>query len=281
METVVEVIGVNGDVVTIAGEDTGVDGISLDPEFQGFFDPVVETNRKPVANRPGAKYLGFRYNERTLTFSVTIENGEGAGCTWRERDSRWRRLWEYGQYTTLRFTTDETQRSIRVMLDEIEVDTKFDPHVNDATTVAMTVIADDPFYYGPEFVQSFTVSAGVWKTLKIPRGNPGDVPTFTEWVLEAPGTWALPDNDLVEGRNRSVTLPALSAGEHLTVNTDPGSRQLIAANNTPVWARMNGVRFRNPIPAGTGPLELKVRCDRSSSGQLRIKRRYTRPWGLD
>lgn len=280
METVVEVVGVNGDTVIIAGPDTGVDGVWLEEGFTGFFDPVVETSRKPVANRPGTKYLGFRMKERVMTFSVMIAGDDSPAGSWESRDERWRRLWAFGEYTTMRFTTDVSQRSIRVMLDEIEVDTRFDPRTSQATRVLMTVVADDPFYYGPEYTQSFTVQAGRFLQLAVQEANPGDVPAFTEWVLEAPGKWTLPDEDIPGRHTTHVDLPTLAAGEHLTVNTDPGARQLIAANNAPVWARMNGVRFRHPIPPHTRAHVFPVKCDRESSGQLRIKRRYLRPWGL-
>lgn len=282
MDTVVEVVGVNGDVVVLAGEETGVDGIWLSSDLKGFLDPEVEVNARQIGNRPGSELVSYRFLERHITFNVAIANDEGIGNTWRERDSRWRRLWDYEEYSKIRVTTDEGQRYISVRLSTIEVDTTYDPHVNEVTTVTMEVVADDPFWYAPELVREVVVTPGQEMSITVLDANPGDVPVYPEWVLEAPGTWAIPDYDLKAGDYRTIRLPSLADGEDLVVNTDPGSRQLTTPADVSIWARMNGVRFAQPIPKFYGKAVFKVllEADGPRSCQLRIKRPFTRPWGL-
>lgn len=283
METVIEVIGVNGDQMILAGEETGVDGIWLASELTGFYDPEIQAVTKRRANRPGAKFVSHRILERTVIFKVSIENGKGFGNTWRERDARWRRLWEYDDYSTIRVTTDEGTRNLAVRLQEIEVDTRFDPHVNEVTDITMTVVADDPFWYAPPLIEDVVVNKGAG--IKVLRANPTGNPIFPVWVLEAPGTWKVPNYEFKKDGTlkvaNDITLPKLNNGEHLLVNTDPAVRQLTAANDANVWGRMNGVRFSNPIPPGTGEVEFWISTDSSTpkQAQLRLERPYIRPWG--
>ena len=278
METVVEIEGVNGDLVVIAGEYAGVEGIWLMSEVEGMYDPEIQAQTRTVANRPGTSFVSHRILERTLIFKVQIEHGEGPGNTWRERDARWRRLWAYDRYTSVRVVTDEGSRVLKARLSEIEVDTTFDPHVNPATEVVMTVVADDPFWYAPDDIFDVTVSKTA--NLTVLEANPTDNLIFPVWVLEAPATWTVPDWS-PEEPTKKITLPALLAGGHTVVDTDPGARQLSSVLQDPIWARMNGVRFRNGIPAYTNKLTFTLSHDSSTpkQAQLRLKRPFSRPWG--
>lgn len=281
METVVEAIGYNGkDSVVLAGEQTGKDGMWLATDVEGLMDPEVQTQTRSPANLPGTRYVSHRIIERTLIFKVTIANDSEPGGTWRERDTRWRRLWSYGDYSTIRVTTDQGARDLQVRLQEITVDTEFDPHVNSATDVTMTVVADDPFWYETPAVKEVTVAAGATSSITITETNPTGNPVFPIWVLEAPGQWAVSDWSAADP-DKMLTLPSLGSGAHLVVDTDPAARQLRSATQDPVWARMNGVRFRNEIPPYTGKVTFKVKnvSGVARSAQLRIPRPFNRPWG--
>lgn len=283
METVVEILGVNGDTVVLAGEDTGTDGMWLATGLEGFYDPEISTVTKSPANRPGTRFVSHRILERTITFKVTVANDEGPSDSWRARDARWRRLWAYDEYTTIKVTTDEGARALRARMAEIEVDTNYDPHVNGATDILMTVVADDPFWYAPDEVYSVTVGAAP-VTIRVPEANPTENPVFPVWVLEGGGTWTVPDYSTKNGVvvKHAVTLPEITTTEHLVVNSDPIARQLLSHDNTPVWARMNGVRFRNHLGPYTGPVDFKVsvKSGKPKQAQLRLKRPFNRPWGV-
>lgn len=278
METVVEITGVNGDVVVLAGEHAGSDGIVLASELSGFYDPEVNVVTRSPANRPGTRFVSHRVLERTVVFRVDIYDDEGPGCTWRERDTRWRRLWAYNDYATIRVVTDEGERSLTARLQEIEVDTTYDPHVNSVNRVLMTVVADDPFWYAPDEIHHVTVNGSA--VIPVLMANPTENPVFPVWVLEAPGKWSVPDWSR-EDPGKLIPLPEVSAGAHMVVDTDPGARQLQAVNKDPVWHRMNGVRFRNFIPGYTGKVEFQLRvvADAPRQAQLRLRRPFNRPWG--
>lgn len=270
MDAVIDILGVNGDEVCIAGSEAGKEGIWLATKVEGLMDPEVSTVSKSPGNRPGSRYVSHRILERTLVFRVTIENDQNK--SWHKTDVRWRKLWAYDLYTRIRVTTEDGSRILKARLSEIEVDTEYDPHVNDATDVVMTVVADDPFWYGEELVYDVRPDTKVTITNANPTGN--DV--YPVWVLQAPGQWDIPDF----GEGRRITLPSLGSGEHTVVDTDPGSRQLMSVTDTPVWNRMNGVRFRGKIePYMTDSFQISVGGPSGGTAQLRIPRPYNRPWG--
>ena len=76
------------------------------------------------------------------------------------------------------------------------------------------------------------------------------------------------------------TLP----GEDAIVDTDPRVEQVVLANGAPGWSRMNGVRFRHPIPPYTKSGRFEVSVSGCAPGQmvtLRLPRAWSRPWGLE
>jgi len=81
---------------------------------------------------------------------------------------------------------------------------------------------------------------------------------------------------LVEG----YTAPA----EDCVVDADPRVEQVSSASGSAVWSRMNGVRFRHPIPPWTPSHTFQVKVSGCPVGQmvtLRLPRPWSRPWGLE
>lgn len=284
METVIEVIGVNEDIVLLSGENTGVDGMWLASELSGFYDPEIQTVTKRRANRPGTRFISHRILERTVVFRVSIENGKGVGKTWRERDSRWRRLWDYDRYSIIRVTTDEGTRNLHVRLEAIEINSPYDPDTNDVTDVLMTVVADDPFWYAPPLVEDLVVSGE--GEIEVLHANPTGNNIYPVWVLEGNTKWHIPHYEFDYAGNRTdalrLILPTLGSKDgDLVVNTDPAERQLVNTGETLIWGRMNGVRFKRPIPPYTGRVTFEIKSEASTprSAQLRLVRPFNRPWG--
>ena len=276
MSTTIRVTGVNGDSVTIAGENSGKEGIYLASGIEGFVDSKSEAVTKVYGNRPGSRLVRTRTPARSVTFTVTILNDGDV----LEKDERWRRLWSYNKEATIEVTTELSgTRRLKCRLEEIKVDTEFDPEVMSAVDVHMSVTADNPFWYGEEFKQEVAVNTSA--TFTVDNANPTGVPIFPKWVVSAPGTWTLPDYAPGDGgqAKRSVGLPALSKGEDSVVDTDPGARQVMSDNKSLVWGRMNGVRFRGEIPPFTKKLTFTVKCSEPGKIQLRLERPFNRPWG--
>lgn len=77
-----------------------------------------------------------------------------------------------------------------------------------------------------------------------------------------------------------VTYP----GEDAAIDTDPRVEQIVSANGSQLWSRMNGVRFRHPIPPYTRDKTFEISVSGAAPGEmvtLRLTRAWTRPWGLE
>lgn len=297
METVVQVRGIDGTVWDIAGDRAGEQGVYLAPEVSGLLDPEFEFVTQSVADLHGSKLVASRIPERHLIFSVWIEgrgNDKPAGTPWEVVDSRWRKAWSPTRPTEIRVKSEMSgMRRLNAYLSSITVDTETDPRHRLYTKVDMDVVAYDPFWYGDEEVFDLTLNESQsstsfpWRgSVTIPLTNPTDMELWPVWVLEGPGRYQVPDvlftDDGQVRENRVVTTPLLGNGQHVTVDTAPGARQFTASDGSPVWNQMNGVRFRNSVPPYTRLVKWTVSGTRQGARvQVRLKRRYTRAWGLD
>ena len=283
METTIEIVGVNGESAVIAGPRAGDKGVYLAPDLGGLMDPEADVLSEAPANFPGGRYVSHRIQVRRVTFAVDVVNDGPGSASWRYRDSEWRKMWAFDQPTKILVTTQDGTRTLEAYLEHIEVDMTIDPNIQEVNRVIMTVVAYDPFWYADDDVYEVEVGSSP-VTITVREANPTDQPVWPIWVVEAPGAVTLPDYSFKADAlaSRTVALPNLVAGEHTVVNTNPAERQLVSALDTPVWQRMNGRRFRNPIPAYTADAEFVI--SRTGTGtskvQLRLRRPFSRPWGL-
>jgi hypothetical protein len=75
-----------------------------------------------------------------------------------------------------------------------------------------------------------------------------------------------------------------SPAENCIINSDPREEQVVSESGSQVWSRMNGVRFRNPIPPYTRDHSFEITVSGCVPGQsvaLRLTRPWSRPWGLE
>lgn len=73
-------------------------------------------------------------------------------------------------------------------------------------------------------------------------------------------------------------------GENAVIDSDPRVEQVAAENGAEIWARMNGVRWRHPVPPYTKSKVFEITVSGAVPGQLvtlRLPRAWTRPWGLE
>lgn len=90
------------------------------------------------------------------------------------------------------------------------------------------------------------------------------------------GTLSARVEELTKGR----TAPA----ENAFVDTDPRVEQVTSESGSQLWSRMNGVRWRHPVPPYTRDKTFHITVSGCPPGQmvtLRIPRPWSRPWGLE
>lgn len=265
MEAVVEIQRLDEDFkpvghrLQIAGPNAGEDGVWLATEVSGLLDPVSEAVSKPLGNRPGSRLVSTRLVERTLVFKVSIE---GSGLEWSSRDHAWNSMWGYDFYTGVFVTTELSGcRMLKARLSEIEVVTETDPHVNQVTDVLMTVVADDPFWYSHNSIDSQWLvkqASGTSPVLEFDLRNLVYSGTrgFVYPVLEFNKASGTPVVTMTPGSGapQSLNLPKVSS-QSFTLNTDPVARQL---QPDTVWREANGVRYSARLPKDFDTLKVGV-----------------------
>lgn len=113
-------------------------------------------------------------------------------------------------------------------------------------------------------------------------GTTVDIP----WDTAPYAQYTIPDYSFEDDAyaDRRIKTPGLVLGEDCVIDTDPRAEQFVSANGSQVWARTNGVRFRNPVPEYTTSKTFEVDVTGTAPGQmitLRLPRPWSRPWGLE
>lgn len=261
MLTQVELISPNKEIapVIIAGDNANQDGIALEPGKQGWYDAKTSARTRNPAQRHGQQFLGFRYEPRDIVLKLLISNdGPNGGQQFRDREALARSLFAFDDYTTIRVTTDTTVRTMKVRLVEFDLDTEIDPNVAEATSLIVTCAADDPFWYGPEFIKEFTMkgNANTFWEVTLPKDRLGEVESYPRLAINSTRGDAWPilliPREANRGSSPRVRLPEPTGTQRVRmfVNYDPGSRQVEDEHDTLIWAAMNGVRFGGGIRAG-------------------------------
>ena len=88
----------------------------------------------------------------------------------------------------------------------------------------------------------------------------------------------------ISGEVKVVREGYTSPAENAVIDTDPRVEQVTSESGSQLWARMNGVRFRHPVPPWTKSKTFELTVSGCAPGQmvaLRIPRPWSRPWGLE
>ncbi|ASZ75193.1 minor tail protein [Mycobacterium phage MissWhite] len=130
----------------------------------------------------------------------------------------------------------------------------------------------------------WTVPGSTEKVPNFPWPFPPNIPI--PWETAPFTQFVIPDYSFEdeEFRNRRLKTPGLIYGENCVIDTDRREEQIASESGSQVWARMNGVRFRNSIPPYTEEAEFVIDASGCAPGQvvtLRLPRPWTRCWGLE
>ncbi|ATN93990.1 minor tail protein [Mycobacterium phage Kumao] len=287
----IEVFGVHGEYFCISGEGAGEQGVILRPKLKGAIDAPV--NSLWVPGSYGKKFVDFRWERRDVVFTVQIFAESGDSEDWHTIDSRWRFAFDYVKETTIRYTTSDGWRELRVrLLEEPEAYDSDDwegkdPHLYAESTMVMTVAAELPFYVGPPDIYEWSGEGTSGRT-KFKLHVDCDVPVWPEWILSDQARWRLPDfswGNQEYGRGiadagRTVELPFLPKGAGCTANSDPRVQTLIAKNRINLQGLWHGQDLLYPIAGGTYE-EIPVAVRDAVDGfacRLIVPKWYSRPW---
>jgi len=296
-EVKIEIFGVHGEYFCVSGPGAGKQGVILMPKLKGLIDAPVQSLWLPGAY--GQSFVDFRWERREVVFTVHIFADDGDSETWHSIDSRWRFAWDYVKETTIRYTSSDGYRDLKVrLLEEPQAyDTSSwegkDPHLYSEATVLMTVAAELPFFVGPsdfyEWDDSEFASLDKTEGRRTFQLNVDcDVPVWPKWTLSDQARWKLPDFSWgneeygrgITDSGRTVELPYLPKGAGCVADSDPRRQTLLAANRINLQGLWKGQDLLYPIAGGTYseiPVSVRDAVD-GFAMKLEVPKWYTRPW---
>ncbi|MGW4240903.1 phage tail protein [Nocardia sp. NPDC004722] len=291
--TLVEVEGCMGSWFTLSGPGMGEQGVILGTDVEGIWDAPVKTIWTEHAHQIGGSYAGHRYLKRDIVFGVWIDDIDTG--SWQINDSEWRKNWAYDRDSKLWITTpDSGRRYLNVrLLEQPNFKPEKDPNLLRSGKVVMTVCAGDPWWYEEQpYTDTWVLASGTSGSGYVTIDNPTDQPVWLEWILQGGARWTIPDysfGDNSFGRAdadaaRRIRMPKQKPGQTFWINTDPFEDMLRDPAGSQVWSLMNGVTYNYAIPPYTKAIQLPVSVEEASPGasvQVRVKRNWSRPWGLE
>lgn len=262
-------------VFEIAGENAGDKHVHLATELTGLADPVVEANTKSPGGRPGQRLLSTRFAQRSIVFRVTIL-GDPENIY--ERESAWRSVWSYTGYTEMEYTVGGHTRVIRLRLEDYELDMTYDPAVQGAVDVVMSVVADDPFWYDQKDLAFVQVPKDGLERKAVGDHGPVFPALKFKTTPENRGGLTLKVTAMQGSLGRSWTYPTpdLEDGAEYTVDFDPGARQWQSEKDPNVWNRMNGVRYEFEGTEEADAISVWVSDPAGVTACIAVP--YLRPW---
>lgn len=286
----IEIFGVHGEYFCLSGEGAGDQGVTLMPKLKGAIDASVKSLWLPGAY--GQDFVDFRWERREIVFTVLVD-GDDDPEVWHTIDSKWRFAFDYVKETTIRFTTSDGYRELKVIL--LEEPKSYedgpwegkDPHLYGVSTSTMTVAAKLPFFVGPSDIYTWGGETSNGRTT-FQLNVDCDVPVWPKWTLTDKARWRLPDfswgnQEYARGiidSGRVVELPYLPPGAGCVADSDPRRQTLLAKNRIHLQGLWKGQDLLYPIAGGTYS-EIPVAVYDAAAGwglKLEVPKWYTRPW---
>lgn len=276
----IEIIGTNGDLVTVSGPGQGDEGIELLTDPAGLLDEApIKTIWQQSVFQEGATYVDTAIEPKdfVLNFALFDETGED----WEGVDQRFYGLFEVGKPATLVYRTDNSERTMQVVKHEAtKTVTKHDPRFSQCSKMTVTLRAPRPFWVENTLVEELAFSGSGTKNITV--DNETDRPMFPQWAFTAPGRWTIPDVDENDPHkvSRRIVTPQLRKGQNLTVDTYPLRETYVSEDRTNIAGLFAGVDFLGFIPPHTTGVVLPVKFEGETGGcQIRLVEEFQRPFG--
>ena len=293
------IIGVDGSKWDVSGPEAGAQGVEMLPKTKQLLSDTPAKTFWIKSGGGSQRYQGFNYQRRDPMFGFSVY-GRTPG-EWRDIDSRFRMaLGNYNDQFTCNAVTQPDDQfrelNIRLLQQPDPWNSSWegkDPHLYCESTVMIDGACETPHWVGPMEVDSWTLPSGTSGSHTFMEANPGDVPIFKRWVVNAPSAVILPDFSYGQEQDfqrpvgadaaRTVPLPVLVSGEDSDVDTNDNNEYIVAANGAPVWMRTGGNFAFYPIAPHTPPTAVPFSVSGATTGftvTLEMDRWYSRAWGV-
>ena len=279
--------GANGDTFELSNWQRGV--FIKKEGIEGFGMPSRDDWASPASPFVhGQEYTGFVVKPREIFLPIYLFADESSQA-WHDLDARFWGTLQPGEYGTLSVETPGGVRTIGARLKEADDVFARDPFYFGWQHYGLTLIADDPFWYGGEVSQgweqppeqqffhhttgeqNFNIMPGsVLASAKMT--NPGDVEAWPVWEVDGPF-----DSVSVGVGGRQVTYTGGAVdGQVFRMDSDPRD-QTAFIDDADVTGDLGSYGFA-PIPSGNSrPLNLQMVGQ--GTVHATIRPRFYRAWG--
>jgi hypothetical protein len=201
------IIGADSQRWDIEGPNWGDQGVFLMPTVRQFYDSPAQTYWIKSGGA-GQKYQGMSYKRRDPLFTLCSHGVDAE--EWQGIDSGLRRTFGevgksvfYLEATNL-ITSEVRLLSMRMLSEPVSYEgipdiAGKDPHLYATGSITIDAACEQGHWYRDPIVgdgvASWTLPSGTsgsTSTFAHP-GNPGDVPVWPRWYLNAPATWIVSD----------------------------------------------------------------------------------------
>lgn len=274
--------------------------------IKGLGSLEADTFVSTTALLDGQRFKGWRAKPRDVLLPVLL--GQGATeLEWLAIERKWWRTMQPGKTGIIAVTAPDglTRRLKARFVDDGDMAYDHDPSRDRLSVAVLSLIADDPYWYGDAFTQSFSGGSdpvnffggaagkatpfyvGSSSTLGASKVvNPGDVDTWPLYLIDGPVTAF---SVTVAGAPIAGTMP-VPAGSQLQIDTDP-TRQtatlvtggtigdngvMVGGVATDVITLLSAVQFSR-IPAG-GTVNFNVSVTGVGRVTMLGSPRYFRAW---
>jgi len=274
---------------------SGAQGVALQPGYRGFGNPEFDSYRQQGPSVDGAIYNGFRVKEREVFLPLLVyvsgQSGDGS-AGWLDTDRRFFDTMVPGKTGTI--TVTAPNGSSRTLDCKFESDNQQafdnDPAFVGWAPYGVTLIADDPFWYGEDVEASWGVAAtdsffggtgsqlffisdgAGFDTAKLK--NSGQHESYVEWTIKG----GFETIKVGVGSN-VVSIPFyVQDTDKVTINTAPSDMRVMVngVNKTSLLTSMP--RF-TPIAGGvTTNLSVSYTGVATGTVAARLRTRYYRAW---
>ena len=255
--------GWNGDVFRLTSPSSG---LFLMPGVRGLKSPAHTRHSSESPALPGSRHRGHRVLDRECFWPLYVYNDLGAR-EWMDWD---RRFWatmdpdRAGTWTVTK--PDGQERHLRVRFHAEEDTLEQDPMKFGWSKYAITLLADQPYWYGATLSRKFTTrppkrhyaaedperpegallyisSSGDIATAQMT--NPGDIPAYPVWTIAGPTT-----SVTVGVAGKSLTVPfEIPEGKAVRIDTSPSDGGQIAwfGDWVPVEGSPDAFELKNAV----------------------------------
>lgn len=270
--------------------------VRLAPGFEGFSMLTADAFVRETAMTDGQFFTGWRATPRPVLFPVLIGQA-GTASDWLALETAWWKTMRFDRPGKLSVkSVDGSVRSLKLrFVDDGGMATKRDPSHDRLTVAPLKMMADDPWWTGAMFSQTFdnggqpinffgAVAGGRGTPFFISKGstlraanieNPGDIAVWPKYTITGPTTSF---RSVLGGQAVGGPITVVE-GQRLEIDTSP--QQQVAylidgSSKTNVTRKLTEFAFAR-LPDG-GSVRLDIQLGGTGAVTLSAAPKYYRAW---